>query len=295
MTLHLGILFALLCAFVTNLAFLYKHRGACAAPPVDIRHPVASATGLFRSPWFAIGMLVATGAWVFHVLALAMAPMSVVQVVLAGGLVLLAVMADRLFGFTVGRRQWAGLAAMAIGIGLIAITQPAIHGSHSSYSVFAMVAFEGGLLAVGGLLIAGPRVMGARAEHHGVALGAAAGVLFGVSDVAIKALTGLFGLDGMMGLLSPWLLVAILASIAAFYASARGLQDGEAVPVIAVTGTAANVSCIAGGILVFGDPLPGDAFGIVLQSVAFVLIVVAAALTPAPVRAARVEGMPVAA
>jgi drug/metabolite transporter (DMT)-like permease len=294
MTLHLGILFALLCAFVTNLAFLYKHRGACAAPPVDIRHPLASAAGLFRSPWFAIGMLVAAGAWVFHVLALALAPMSVVQVVLAGGLVLLAVMADRLFGFTVGRRQWVGLAAMALGIGLIAITQPAIHGSHSSYSVFAMVAFEGGLLAVGGLLIAGPRVMGARAEHHGVALGAAAGVLFGVSDVAIKALTGLVGIDGLMGVLSPWLLVAILASIAAFYASARGLQDGEAVPVIAVTGTAANVSCIAGGILVFGDPLPGDAFGIVLQSVAFVLIVVAAALTPAPVRAARVESAAVA-
>jgi len=291
MTLHLGILFALLCAFVTNLAFLYKHRGACAAPPVDIRHPLASAKGLFRSPWFAIGMLVALGAWIFHVLALALAPMSVVQVVLAGGLVLLAVMADRLFGFTVGRRQWFGLAAMAIGIGLIAITQPTIHGSHSSYSVLAMVAFEGGLLAVGGLLIAGPRVMGARAEHHGVALGAAAGVLFGVSDVAIKALTGLFGLDGVMGLvLSPWLLVAIIASVAAFYASARGLQDGEAVPVIAVTGTAANVSCIAGGILVFGDPLPGDAVGIVLQSLAFVLIVVAAALTPAPVRAARVEG-----
>lgn len=294
MTPHLGILFALLCAFVTNLAFLYKHRGACAAPPVDIRHPVASAANLFRSPWFAIGMLVATGAWVFHVLALAMAPMSIVQVVLAGGLVLLAVMADRLFGFTVGRRQWLGLAAMAIGLGLVALTQPAIHGSHSSYKVLAMVAFEGGLLGIGGLLIAGPRMVGARAEHHGVALGAAAGVLFGVSDVAIKAMTGLVGLDGIFGLLSPWLFVAIVASIAAFYASARGLQDGEAVPVIAVTGTAANVSCIAGGILVFGDPLPGDALGIVLQSLAFVLIVVAAALTPAPVRAARVEA-PVAA
>ncbi len=288
MTLHLGILMALLCAFVTNLAFLYKHRGACAAPPVDIRRPIASAVGLFRSPWFALGMLVALGAWVFHVAALALAPLSVVQVVLAGGLVLLAVMADRLFGFQVGRRQWLGLAAMALGIGLIAVTQPGATGAHSSYSVIAMVAFEGGLLGLGALLIAGPRVVGARAEHHGLALGAAAGVLFGVSDVAIKALTGLVGIDGILGLVSPWLLLAGVASVAAFYASARGLQVGEAVPVIAITGTAANVSCIAGGILVFGDPLPGDAFGIVLQSVAFVLVIVAAALTPAPVRAARV-------
>lgn len=288
MSIHFGILFALACAFATNLGFLYKHRGACAAPKVDIRHPVRAAAGLFRSRWFAVGMIVATGAWGFHVAALALAPMSVVQVVLACGLVLLAVMADRLFGFQIGRRQWLGLGAMALGLGLIAITQPATHGSHSSYSLVAMTGFEGGLLGLGALLIAGPRVVGARDEHHGLMLGAAAGLLFGVSDVAIKALTGLLGLVGPAGLLSPWLAVAIVASIAAFYASARGLQDGEAVPVIAVTGTAANIAGIAGGILVFGDPLPGDAFGIVLQSLAFVLVIVAAALTPAPVRAARV-------
>ncbi|UGS38280.1 hypothetical protein [Capillimicrobium parvum] len=288
MTLHFGILFALLCAFATNLAFLYKHRGAAVAAKVDVRHPVASAVALFRSPWFAIGMLVAFGAWVFHVAALAMAPMSVVQVVLAGGLVLLAVMADRMFGFHLGLRQWLGLGAMAVGLALIAITQPAMHGSHSSYSLDAITAFEGGLLALGGLLIAGPRVMGAREEHHGLALGAAAGVLFGVSDVAIKAITGVVGMDGLFGIVTPWTLVAVIASIAAFYASARGLQDGEAVPVIAITGTAANVSCIAGGIIVFGDPMPGTAIGIAIQAFAFVLVVLAAALTPAPVRAARV-------
>ena len=63
----------------------------------------------------------------------------------------------------------------------------------------------------------------------------------------------------MLGLLlSPWLAVAVLASIVAFYASARGLQDGEAVPVIAVTGTAANIAGIAGGIVVFGDPMAGS-------------------------------------
>ncbi|MCW3006304.1 MAG: hypothetical protein JWP17_930 [Solirubrobacterales bacterium] len=288
-TQSLGILFALLCAFATNLAFLYKHRGACAAAPVDIRHPLASAASLFKSPWFALGMGVAVVGWVFHVAAMALAPLSIVQVVLAGGLVLLAVMADRLFGFQVGRRQWCGLAAMAIGLGLIALTQPAIHGNHSSYSLVAMTAFEGGLLGLGGLLIAGPRMVAVRDEHHGLALGAAAGLLFGVSDVAIKALTGLVGMDGLLGLVSPWMMVAIIASITAFYASARGLQNGEAVPVIAITGTAANIAGIAGGILVFDDPLPGDAFGIILQSLAFVLVIVAAALTPGPVRAARVD------
>jgi len=286
-TLNLGILLALLCAFASNLAFFYKHRGACAAPAVDIRHPLRSAKGLYSSPWFAFGMLVATGAWGLHVAALALAPMSVVQVVLAGGVVLLAVMAERLFGFEVGRRQWVGLALTACGLALLGLTLPQTHGAHSSYSLAAMTAFEAGLLGIGGLLILGPRV-GAPAEHHGVMLGAASGVLFGVSDVSIKALTGLVHMHGALGLVSPWFMVAVAASVGAFYASARGLQDGEPIPTIAITGTAANISGIAGGILVFGDPLPGNALGVILQATAFVMVIVASALTPAPVRAARV-------
>jgi drug/metabolite transporter (DMT)-like permease len=285
MTIYLGILLALACAFGTNLGFLYKHRGACAAPAVHVHHPLRSARGLFRSRWFAIGMAVAAGAWGLHVGALALAPMSVVQVVLAGGVVLLAVMAERIFGFRVGPRQWAGLGLTALGLVLLGVTLPTVHGAQSQFSLPAMIGFEASFVAIGALLIMGKRI-GAPDHHHGVMLGAAAGILFGVSDVAIKAITGLVGDVGLLGaLLSPWTLLTVVASIAGFYASAKGLQDGEAVPVIALTGTAANVAGIAGGIIVFGDPLPGSALGIVLQGIAFALVVVAAALTPAPVRA----------
>jgi len=293
LTLHLGILLALACAFATNLAFLYKHRGACAAPPVDIRRPLRTAAALWSQPWFAIGMGVGAGAWVLHVAAIAFAPLSVVQAVLAGGLVLLAVMADRLFGFRVGTRQWWGLALTTLGLILLGVTLPQEHGSHASFSVPVLAAFEAGLLGLGGLLIMGPRV-GVRAEHHGVMLAAAAGIMFGVCNVGVKALTGIVALEGVVGLLlTPWTYVAIAGSVGAFYASARSLQDGEAVAVIAITGTAANISGIAGGILVFGDPLPSTAVGIVVQALAFVLVIIASALTPAPVRAA--QGAPAAA
>ncbi len=285
MTPLFGILLALACALATNVGFLYKHRGACAAPAVDIRHPLRSGRALFASRWFAVGMVVATGAWLFHVAAMTMAPLSVVQAVLAGGVVLLAVMAERMFGLHIGRRQWIGLGLTAVGLVLLGLTLPVEHGAHSRFSVPGMIAFEAGLVVVGSLLIMGPRI-GAPAHHHGFMLGAAAGILFGVSDVAIKALSGLVGSAGPAGLLSPWTLVTIAASVAAFYASAKGLQDGEAVPVIAVTGTAANVAGIVGGIIVFGDPLPGNPIVLALQCVAFVLVLVAAWLTPGPVRAA---------
>jgi drug/metabolite transporter (DMT)-like permease len=288
-TLELGILLSLACAFVANLGFFYKHRGANAVAKVEMRHPWASTKALYSSKWFVLGMVVATASWGLHVAALAIAPMSVVQVALAAGVVFIAVMAERLFGFEVGPRQWLGLCLTAAGLVLLALTLPAIHGAHSRFSEAGMVSFEAGLFGLGGLLIMGPR-MGGRVEHHGVMLGAAAGILFGVSDTAIKALTGITHVHGVMGLLlSPWLAVAVVASIVAFYASARGLQDGEAVPVIAVTGAAANIAGIAGGILVFGDPMPGSAIGVICQSLAFVLVVAAAALMPAPVRAAGVR------
>lgn len=283
--LSLGILLALFCAFATNVGFLLKHRGACAAPDVSLRHPVSSAVGLFRSKWFAVGMGVALGAWVFHVAALAMAPLSIVQAVIAGGLVFLTVLAERWFGYSVGTRQWAGVGLTALGLVLLAVTLPT-QGGHSSYSTAAMIAFESALLALGTFLVLSKKL--GNHEHHGVMLGTAAGILFGVSDVAIKALTTAVGTDGAMGLLlSPWLLTCIAASVIAFYASARGLQKGEAVPVITLTSAAANVTAISGGILVFGDPMPNDPVGIVIQSFAFVLVIVAAALTPAPLRAAR--------
>jgi hypothetical protein len=81
-------------------------------------------------------------------------------------------------------------------------------------------------------------------------------------------------------------LVCVCASVAAFYASAKGLQDGDAVPVIAVTGTAANVAGIVGGFIVFGDPLPGSPVPMIVQCLAFALVVGAAWLMPAPVRVA---------
>jgi hypothetical protein len=285
-TLPLGILLALVCAVTTNVGFLFKHRGACAAPPVDMRHPFRTARALYSSRLFAVGMLIACGAWIFHVAAMAVAPLSLVQAVLAGGVVLLAIMAERSFGLRISRRQWVGITLTAGGLILLGFTLPAVHGAHSRFSLPGMIAFEAGLLATGTLLIMGPRI-GAPVRHHGFMLGAASGILFGVSDVSIKAISGMVGAHGVVGLLSPWAAVTVAASIAAFYSSAKGLQDGDAVPVIAVTGTAANITGIFGGIIVFGDPLSGHPLMLAAEFFAFALVLVAAWLTPAPLRAAH--------
>jgi hypothetical protein len=122
---------------------------------------------------------------------------------------------------------------------------------------------------------------------QGLLLGAVAGALFGISDVALKYLADAVG-DGALELISPWTVAALAASVGAFYASARGLQLGPGVEVIALTSVAANLIAIVGGILVFRDPVGAGAFEITGRMLAFCLVVAGAALIPAPVRAADV-------
>ena len=115
----LGLVLALVSAAATNVAFLFKHRGAVAAPPVQVRRPLRSAADLLRSKWFLVGWLVAVVGFALHVGALSLAPLSIVQAVLAGGLVFLAVFAERFFGFHLGRRQWIGVTITAAGLAII--------------------------------------------------------------------------------------------------------------------------------------------------------------------------------
>src|SRR5215208_990943 len=97
LSVELGLLLAIVTAFVSVVGFLYKHRGALESPPVELRRPVRTSLALFRSAWYALGIVMATGAWGLHVGALALAPISLVQAVIAGGLVLRHDTADRLF------------------------------------------------------------------------------------------------------------------------------------------------------------------------------------------------------
>jgi hypothetical protein len=281
---QLGTLLALACALATNVAMLCKFRGAVAAPAVRLSRPLRSGAALFRSRWWAIGFGISVGAWSLHVAALAVAPISLVETTISGGLVLLAWFAQRWFGVSVGLREWLGLGLCALGLGLLAVTSVDSGADSASYSTAAMVSFEVGAVGIGAaLLLSGSK--GALGRSSGVLLAIAAGLLLGVANVSVKALTGTVPGD-LLSILSPWTVMAIVAGVGAFFGLARGMQTGEAIPVIALTSVAANCASIAGGILVFGDPVGNDPLAVVARCLAFAAVIAAVALMPAPRRAA---------
>jgi drug/metabolite transporter (DMT)-like permease len=263
------------------VALLCKYRGAVASPRVELRHPLRSAVGLFRSRWWTIGFAIAFVAWTFHVAALAVAPLSLVETTISGSLLLLAWLAERWFGVRVGLREWLGLGLCAVGLALLAVTS-AGSGSSSSYSVEAMISFEAAAVALGAaLLLSSSASSPARAS--GPALGIAAGLLLGVANVAVKALTGTVPGDPL-SILSPWTATALLAGAGAFLALARGLQIGGAIPVITLSSVSANLASVGGGIAVFGDPMGSDPLAIAARSVAFAAVIAAVIVLPAPGR-----------
>ena len=276
LSVQLGVLLAVITALTSIVGFLLKHRGAVAAPDVRWRQPLRSTVDLFRSPVYAIGCVVATTSWGFHVAALALAPISVVQSVIAGGLVLLTVTADRVFGHSVARREWIGVALVAVGLAFLAATMEGTADSaHSSYDTATLAGYIG-LATVSGLaLIPLARV------REGIVLAMSAGLLWGGSDVAIKAISDHSDL-GVAVVVHPLAFVILVLSLIGLLVSARSLQIGPVVPVIAVTSATANVFTIASGAIVFGEPLPDEPLALVVRMMAFVLVVGAAALTPPP-------------
>jgi drug/metabolite transporter (DMT)-like permease len=274
---EVGIALALVAAVMTNLASLLKHRGCHRAEPVRIHQPLRSARALARSRWFAAGWGLAALAWLVHLTALSMAPISLVQAVLAGGAVMLAVLSQQIFGHPVERQQWLALLLGGAGLALLAVTLPQLSGSHSQFAVGPMLGFEGGLALLASGLALGHRST-RLAARRGVLLAVLAGTLIAFAGIAIK---GLFGADGVsLAVIAPWVALTVLCGALAQYATVAALQGGQAIETIGLIGLVANATQIAAGVLVFGDPLSADPLGLTLQASAFAMVCASALLLP---------------
>lgn len=231
MNVEIGIGLAAAVALMTNLASLLKHRGCQSAQPVCLSRPLASARGLLESPWFLAGWTLAAVAFLTHVAALSMAPISLVQAVLAGGAVTLAVLSQRLFGDRIERRQWLALAFGGAGLALLALTLPEFHGTRSDFSLAGIACFEGGLV-----VLAAGIALAHRAERlavrRGVMSAVLAGLLFAIAGVAIKALTG--GADWPLA--AALVALTLACGVLAQYTTVVALQAGGAIETIGLMG-----------------------------------------------------------
>jgi hypothetical protein len=265
-----GVGLAVLASLTINSGYLLQHAGAVDGPPVSPRRPVASVRPLIASSAWTIGFGLGLLGWAFHVAALSLAPLSLVQAFYAGGLAAVAPIAVLAFGQRLAATEWRAVVLMAAALALLAVGLDARAGGRG-FSPMLLGAFE--VVALGGALA----LVAHRGGRTPAALGLAAGTSYGAADTAIKGIAVLARDHGPAAALSsPWPVAAVAASVMGFFCFQRGLQAGGAMAVITLTTASSILSSVLAGLLVFGDPLGHGAPLRALHLAAFVAVGVAA-------------------
>ena len=264
MSIAAGLLLALGSAVALNWGWVAQHTAASELPQLEVRHPIASLRLLFRDLRWLTGFLVGLGGWAMYIGALAIAPLSLVQAVAAGGIGVLALFAYRA-GAAFTRRDRIAVVVSTGGLLLLAVS---LAGGASAGSRAHGAVIAGWLVA--SLVVASLGVLGGASLAPGAGLGLAAGVLYAAGDVATKAVFA----GGVWVLL---VVVILTAHGAAFAALQLGFQRGRALATAGTSTLLTNALPIVAGLVVFHEHLPGGAYS-VLRIVSFAAVVAGAAL-----------------
>lgn len=250
----LGTLLAVASAVAIGGGYALQHSSASRLPPLALRRPVHSLVLLFRSGRWAVGFFAGIGGWVLYVVALRLAPLSVVQAASAGGIGVLAVGAGRLRS-----SERLGVAAALAGLVLLGLSL----GSHTSTG-------HGAVAAVAAWMAVSAAAAGALARFVPTAtgLGTAAGVLYAAGDVGTKAAVAGGGRLAFVPALLACHGAAFVCLQLAFQRGGRLSSAG-----LAVLWT--NALPIAAGVAIFGEALPGGVRG-PLRIAAFVVVLLGA-------------------
>ena len=266
----IALVLTLLSACAVNWGYLTEHGAASSLPPLSFRRPVRSVALLLGNRRWLLGFASETFGFILYVVAVALAPLALVQAVAAGGIGVLALLVSRTTRTRLDRRERIGVAVAILGLALLGISLAGgtEHGHSASWTAVALWLGASGAAAAT-LMSAGVT----RAVSGAAAFGLASGVLFAAGDVATKVTVS----DGGH--------IAVAAAMALFYgcgtvALQMGFQRGRALTAAGIAQLGTNAIPIVAAMTIFQEPLPGGAFG-VLRVAAFVAVVIGAvALAP---------------
>jgi len=274
----IALVLAMLSTTMTNLAYAREHDAAADLPSLSLRRPLTSLHLLLANRTWTRAFVLESGGFLLYALALALASLSLVQSVAAGGIGILAIVSARRARRRLRPREIAGvsisiLGLVALGISLTGRTE---HGSRGTITGILI------WLGASGAVAASILAFGRRRLGNAVAYGLAGGVLFAVGDVSTKVVT-----EGGVR-------VAFLVTLIAGYALGTsllqiGYQSGGAITVAGLATLMTNALPIAAGTVVLEEGLPGGVLG-AMRALAFAAVTTGAVLLARPDPQSRRHG-----
>ncbi len=245
----LGLALALVSGTVANTG-VYLQKAA-----LDARMPEESVLAAFRRPAWLCGLLMLQLGWFAQIGALKLAPLYLVQPLVASGVVALVVLAHRRLDEPVDARLVASVGAVVLGAGLLAASAAGVApaGSAASADVSSFVAL--GTAAV--LLGWSSRFFGNRRP---LAWALSAGILYGCAVALTKPVAGQLQAFDLTSLLrvatnKEIYLVGVL-SLTGFVFNQLALAEGRASVVAPSVLATMTVLPVVLGVVVFGERLP---------------------------------------
>jgi hypothetical protein len=264
MGIAVALVVTLISACALNVGYLIEHSVASQLPPLSPRHPLRTARLLLSQPRWLLGFGIEASGWLLYVLALALAPLALVQATAAGGVGILAVMVARYRKVPLTQLERLGVALSVVGLVLLGISLAGAHGEGSNGSYLAVGVWVGASL-VGGLAAA--RLL-PRFVSGGPAYGIATGVLFAAGDVSTKAAVGGGGrLAFVVALIGCYALGTMLLQ--------AGFQRGNPLTTAGIATLFTNALPIVAGETIFAEPRPTGWLGVV-RVLSFGLVVAGA-------------------
>jgi hypothetical protein len=221
-----------------------------------------------------VGFALETGGFALYVVALALAPLTLVQSIAAGGIGILAFVSARMGRRRLGRVELAGVLVSMFGLLLLAVSLVGGSGEGTGGSTHEILLWLG--LTTGAAVIA--LALGRRFEALGVADGIAGGLFFSIGDISVKVATqGGLRAAFALGVIAGYSLGTAFLQL--------GYQKRGALTVAGLATLLTNALPIAAGSVVLGEPVPSGALG-ALRIVAFAAVTLGAILLARPERGA---------
>jgi hypothetical protein len=262
---------ALASTTLTSLAYLREHDAAASMPALSMRRPLHSAALLLADRGWLLGFVMESSGFLLYAAALALAPLALVQSIVAGGIGLLAYFSTRLGGGRLGSRHLLG-AGLSV-LGLVALAVSLANGSggegHSGSTVSVLV-----WLGATALLAAAVVVLGRRTLGVAVANALAGGLCFSIGDISTKLAT-------QGGARVAFVVTLVLGYTLGTTLLQLGYQAGAALTVAGLATLLTNALPILAGTVVLGEPVPSGALGAV-RILAFVAVSAGAVLLARP-------------
>jgi enterochelin esterase-like enzyme/drug/metabolite transporter (DMT)-like permease len=237
-----GLILALASAAAINLGFLLQQRGLRERGSVGQGQWRLLRSALKSRSWLA-GQALGWLGFAAQIVAVSVAPLSLVQAFAAGGLALSVPMAAGLFGYRISRTQVFAVLIASAGLFVLPI---GVHASADRLDTATLLIATAVALAVG-LPTARARAPFVRAI--------AAGLLYGVADAAIKAVSVSWGHHANAALLASWVVLAVIGTFGGFLAFQAALRAGSAITSISLMNGIAALAALGFGLLAFGESL----------------------------------------